>query len=173
MARHDCPAERFHVVLGRAHRAKIRRHRVPLRARVINLTHTSIWPISSRFALIRVLPASLRVRLGEQRAGAASEPLPHYEIPVAAVIGHPQFADGSLFNDVAVLMLAAAAPAGQQHIAPICLPAPTEPLLTECTVTGWGHDTLSGQLDTAQADCVSFRRFFPLPNERSFLLTRR
>lgn len=90
------------------------------------------------------------MRLGEQRVGASNEPLPHYEIPVAAVIGHPQFVDGSLFNDVAVLMLAAAAPGGQAHIAPICLPASSEPLLTQCAVTGWGHDTLSGQLHRAK-----------------------
>lgn len=114
-------------------------------------------------------PGSLRVRLGEQRVGATSELLPHYEIPVAAVIGHPQFADGSLFNDVAVLMLAAAAPSGQAHIAPICLPASTEPLLTQCAVTGWGHDTLSGQLDPAQADCL-VHCFFPVSQIRYYRL---
>lgn len=101
--------------------------------------------VATAFHCVRgVPPSSLRVRLGEQRVGASNEPLPHYEIPVAAVIGHPQFVDGSLFNDVAVLMLAAAAPDGQDHIAPICLPASSEPLLTQCVVTGWGHDTLSG-----------------------------
>ena len=95
----------------------------------------------------RISPSNLRVRLGEQRVGATNEPLPHYEIPVAAVIGHPDFAEGSLFHDTAVLMLAAAAPTGQDHISPICLPQQSEPQVSECVVSGWGHDTLSGKTD--------------------------
>lgn len=84
------------------------------------------------------------MRLGEQRAGANDEPLPHYEIPVMAIIGHPEFEDGALFHDVAVLALAAPAPSGQAHIAPICLPSQNEPQGSQCVVSGWGHDTLSG-----------------------------
>lgn len=91
-------------------------------------------------------PSNLIVRLGEQRVGANAEALPHYEIPVSAVVGHPEFADGSLFHDTAILMLSVAAPSGQPHVAPICLPASSEPQISECVVTGWGHDTLSGSI---------------------------
>ncbi|XP_059350546.1 uncharacterized protein KIAA1522-like isoform X2 [Daphnia carinata] len=90
------------------------------------------------------IPSNLIVRLGEQHVGTTNEPLPHYEIPVTAVVGHPDFAEGSLFHDTAVLMLAAAAPSGQAHIAPICLPTQSEPQVSQCVVSGWGHDTLSG-----------------------------
>ena len=82
--------------------------------------------------------------MGEQRVGATDEPLPHYEIPVTAVVGHPDFEEGSLFHDTAVLMLAAPAPSGQAHIAPICLPTQSEPQVSQCVASGWGHDTLSG-----------------------------
>lgn len=85
------------------------------------------------------------VRLGEQRVGSNEEILPHYEIPVMAVVGHPEFAEGSLFNDMAVLMLAQAAPSGLAHISPICLPTQSEQLIgQQCVATGWGHDTISG-----------------------------
>lgn len=94
----------------------------------------------------RVNPTTLRVRLGEQRVGITDEPLPHYEIPVSAVVGHPDFAEGSLFNDVALLMLSTPAPSGLDHIAPICLPSQQEQPSSQCIVTGWGHDTLSGTL---------------------------
>jgi hypothetical protein len=93
----------------------------------------------------RTIPSNLIVRLGEHHAGVTNEPLPHYEIPVSAVVGHPDFAEGSLFHDTAVLMLATAAPSGQAHIAPICLPTESEPQVSQCVVSGWGHDTLSGK----------------------------
>lgn len=94
---------------------------------------------------IRVPPTSLIVRLGEQRVGMMDEPLPHYEIPVSAVVGHPNFEEGSLFNDIAVLMLSSPAPSGLSYISPICLPSSSyEQLPNQCVVTGWGHDTLSG-----------------------------
>ena len=87
---------------------------------------------------------NLVVRLGEQRVGSNDETLPHYEIPVMAVVGHPEFAEGSLFNDMAVLMLAQVAPHGLAHISPICLPTQSEQLGQQCVATGWGHDTISG-----------------------------
>ena len=85
--------------------------------------------------------------MGEQRVGATDEPLPHYEIPVTAVVGHPDFEEGSLFHDTAVLMLAAPAPSGQAHIAPICLPTQSEPQVSQCVASGWSHDTLSGMFE--------------------------
>ncbi|EFX85180.1 hypothetical protein DAPPUDRAFT_313807 [Daphnia pulex] len=104
------------------------------------------------------IPSNLIVRLGEHHAGVTNEPLPHYEIPVSAVVGNPDFAEGSLFHDTAVLMLATAAPSGQAHIAPICLPTESEPQVSQCVVSGWGHDTLSGLqsgvLNKVQVDVV-------------------
>ena len=96
----------------------------------------------------RILPTNLVVRLGEQRVGANDETMPHYEIPVTAVVGHPEFAEGSLFNDMAVLMLAMAAPSGLAHISPICLPSPSEQVGPQCVASGWGHDTISGNLNS-------------------------
>ncbi|KAK4004907.1 hypothetical protein OUZ56_006635 [Daphnia magna] len=104
------------------------------------------------------IPSNLIVRLGEQYVSTTNEPLPHYEIPVTAVVGHPNFAEGSLFHDTAVLMLATDAPSGQAHIAPICLPSQSEPQVSQCVVSGWGHDTLSGLqsgvLNKVQVDVV-------------------
>ena len=94
-----------------------------------------------------VNPTSLRVRLGELRIGSAEEALPHYELGVAAVNGHPSFQEGSLFNDVAVLLLDQPV-TFSQHIGSICLPQFPQygEQLSQCVVSGWGQETLAGNL---------------------------
>ncbi len=112
--------------------------------------------ISDRFVLtvahcVRdVVPTSLVVRLGQMQLSASSQALAPQEIAVAAVMSHPDFKEGSLFNDVALLMLQRPV-AFDQHIGPVCLPSPqsTPAGPSQCLASGWGQDGLQGQKPAA------------------------
>lgn len=148
MARAHSPGERFHDVQRCAHQQQDGAHILPLRARVLTTSSVNVnGSVTTYFFSLyfcRVNPTSLKVRLGELQIGSGVEALPHYDVGVTAVNGHPSFQEGSLFNDVAVLLLEQPI-TFSQHIGSICLPQYAEQL-TQCIVTGWGQETLTGTL---------------------------
>ncbi|GLG97993.1 Phenoloxidase-activating factor 2, partial [Gryllus bimaculatus] len=84
----------------------------------------------------------LRVRLGEWDVNHDVEFYPYVERDVSAVVVHPEFYAGTLYNDLAVLRLSS--PVDLQahpHISPACLPqAHVDYAGSRCWTTGWGKD---------------------------------
>ncbi|KAK3917491.1 Phenoloxidase-activating factor 2 [Frankliniella fusca] len=84
----------------------------------------------------------LRVRLGEWDVNHDVEFYPHVERDVSAVVVHPEFYAGTLYNDLAIIRLVSAVDFSQSpHISPACLPDQyTEYAGSRCWTTGWGKD---------------------------------
>ena len=102
--------------------------------------------LNLQFCISRINPSSIRVRLGELQMASNNEPLRHQDIGVSAVMTHPKFEEGSLFNDIALMMLQQEAKI-DRHVGPVCLPsAQSAPSgAGACVATGWGADALAGQ----------------------------
>ncbi|XP_063239595.1 phenoloxidase-activating factor 2 [Bacillus rossius redtenbacheri] len=85
-------------------------------------------------------PRRLKVRLGEWNTQSTAEPYPFVECDIARVVVHPRHNPTDLRNDVAVITLKAAVPAGRfPHIRAACLPAPHQDFTNQrCWVAGWG-----------------------------------
>lgn len=88
---------------------------------------------------------NLSVRLGELRLTDQDEQLPYDEISVSAVIKHPDFQEGSLLNDIALLVLQRAAKY-DLHVRSVCLPSPQSMPsgAGHCVVSGWGQAAMAG-----------------------------
>lgn len=84
----------------------------------------------------------LRVRLGEWDVNHDVEFYPHVERDVSAVVVHPEFYAGTLYNDLAIIRLVSAVDFSQSpHISPACLPDQyAEYAGSRCWTTGWGKD---------------------------------
>lgn len=84
----------------------------------------------------------LTVRLGEWDVRDKTEFYPHVESPVSGLYVHPQFYEGNLENDIAVIRLAKRVDFSKYpHIAPVCLPPAGADFSSQlCTITGWGKD---------------------------------
>lgn len=84
----------------------------------------------------------LRVRLGEWDVRDRSEFYPHVESDVSGLIIHPEFYEGNLENDIAIMKIADPVDYTKYpHISPVCLPPPESDFSNQvCTITGWGKD---------------------------------
>lgn len=82
------------------------------------------------------------MRLGEWDVNHDVEFYPHVERDVSAVVVHPEFYAGTLYNDLAIIRLVSAVDFSQSpHISPACLPDQyTEYAGSRCWTTGWGKD---------------------------------
>ncbi|CAG0913570.1 unnamed protein product [Notodromas monacha] len=88
-------------------------------------------------------PSDLRVRLGEWDVNHDTEFYPHVELDVSAVVLHPEFYAGSLYNDIAILRLISYVDFSRNpHVSPVCLPSQYSELPAgyRCWTTGWGKD---------------------------------
>ncbi|KOC70334.1 Coagulation factor XI [Habropoda laboriosa] len=75
--------------------------------------------------------------------------LPFQDANVKAIVTHPLFYSGALFNDIAVVILNT--PVKQNvNVAPICIPQQglTFPVGTRCIGTGWGKNSFGGTYQT-------------------------
>ena len=84
----------------------------------------------------------LRVRLGEWDVNSDAEFYPNLEYSVESIVVHPQYQEGNLYNDLAVVRLSSRVDTDQHpHIGPICLPHPAQSVAgRRCYVSGWGKD---------------------------------
>jgi len=89
----------------------------------------------------------LRVRLGEWDVRDKSEFYPHVESEVSGTYIHPDFYEGNLENDIAVIKIGKPVDYTKQpHISPVCLPPPQSEFTGQtCTITGWGKDGWGSQ----------------------------
>lgn len=88
----------------------------------------------------------LKVRVGEWNTQSSDneeeKSISHQDIDVSQIIIHPNFNNGSMFNDVALIKLDSAAIL-KEHINTICIPNNEEQLNYDthsCVSTGWGKD---------------------------------
>jgi len=89
-------------------------------------------------------PASeLRVRLGEWDVNRETEFYPHVEKDVTSILIHPEFYQGNLYNDIALVKFEGFVDlARYPHVSPACLPPKYQDFTgSRCWVTGWGKDS--------------------------------
>lgn len=86
-------------------------------------------------------PGPLIARFGEWDTASTSEPLPYQESVVQAIVTHPQYYSGGLYNDIAILILETPVTYAV-NVMPVCLPNQMMTFSpgTRCWATGWGRD---------------------------------
>lgn len=84
----------------------------------------------------------LRVRLGEWDVNRESEFYPHVEKDVSSILIHPEFYQGNLYNDIALVKFDGFVDFQRNpHISQACLPPKYQEFAgSRCWVTGWGKD---------------------------------
>ncbi|KAJ4444116.1 hypothetical protein ANN_05905 [Periplaneta americana] len=104
--------------------------------------------ITSAHSLQNIESSDILVHVGEWKLNSNSQPKPIQVIQVAAIARHPNFDAGSLFNDLAILILSGPLKY-DEHVDKICLP-PRGQDVTQyqrtCTATGWGKKALQGNV---------------------------
>lgn len=98
----------------------------------------------------------LFVRVGDWDLSGVGEMFPSYDVEVQSVIVHEEFYAGNLQNDIALLQLKFPLDfSAMPHVGTICLPPSSEPIYSDCIVTGWGQ-----QLSTSEAkgDAATYSR---------------
>ncbi|CAL7939217.1 unnamed protein product [Xylocopa violacea] len=77
------------------------------------------------------------------------QPLPFYDANVKAIVTHPMFYSGALFNDIAVVVLNQPVKRNA-NIAPICIPQQglIFPAGSRCIGIGWGKNSFGGTYQT-------------------------
>ncbi|XP_060533201.1 serine protease filzig isoform X2 [Cylas formicarius] len=81
------------------------------------------------------------IKGGEWKLGIDEEPLPFQIVKVSAILRHPFYREGSMENDMAVLVLDEDL-RFTKNIGELCLPAPNQIPTQNCIVTGWGKRIL-------------------------------
>ena len=88
----------------------------------------------------------LKVRLGEWDVHREDEFYPYVERMVQEVIIHPDFFQGNLVNDIALIRLDSSVELSNPHILPACMPDSYETFVGHrCWVTGWGKNSFGHQ----------------------------
>ncbi|PSN51774.1 hypothetical protein C0J52_05279 [Blattella germanica] len=90
----------------------------------------------------------IAVQAGVWKLNSLNPPKPSQTSHVAAISRHPKFDAGSLFNDLAVLVLSQPLKF-DEHIDKICLPPKGQDisqLRGVCTATGWGKPAIQGNV---------------------------
>ncbi|KAK4017995.1 hypothetical protein OUZ56_000067 [Daphnia magna] len=98
----------------------------------------------------------LFVRVGDWDLSGIGEMFPSYDVEVQNTIIHEEFYAGNLQNDIALLQLKFPLDFSiMPHVGTICLPPSSDPIYSDCIVTGWGQ-----QLSTSEAkgDSSTFSR---------------
>ncbi|XP_077290833.1 phenoloxidase-activating factor 2-like isoform X3 [Arctopsyche grandis] len=94
---------------------------------------------------ITLAPWKLKVRAGEWDTQTKNEIFPHQDREVVKIIKHSHYLAGSLFNDIAMLILDKPVE-DMENIGYVCLPpAGIEPPNARCFSSGWGKDTFGAE----------------------------
>jgi hypothetical protein len=118
-----------------------------------------------KFMLFRSVESSdIVVEVGTWRLLVGNQPKPIQVVEVAAIARHPSFDAGSLFNDLAVLIL------GKQlkfddHVDKICLPSAGQDVTQfqrTCIATGWGKKALQGMTQDLILNLTASRKAFAI-----------
>lgn len=96
--------------------------------------------LTAAHCVSRRTPHELKVRMGEWDTQTTNEILPHVDKNVKEIILHEQYNKGTLYNDVALLVLDEPVE-WAENIRPICLPESQMNFdRARCVATGWGKD---------------------------------
>lgn len=100
---------------------------------------SSTTALTANHCLKSKIPANFIIRAGEWDRSSTLEFVPHQDRVVNAIISHPNYYSGGLYNDVAILKFEALNTL-QVNVKPLCLPDESDFVLpnTYCTVTAWG-----------------------------------
>ncbi|XP_065355924.1 phenoloxidase-activating factor 2-like [Calliphora vicina] len=102
--------------------------------------------LTASHCVIKRKPHQLVVRGGEWDTQNSNEILLHVDKPVKEIITHEKYNKGTLYNDVALLILEEPF-VWQENIRPICLPEPNANFdHSRCFATGWGKDKLGREV---------------------------
>lgn len=98
--------------------------------------------VTAAHCLKELEASDLKVRLGEWDVRDKSEFYPHVEYDVTGMYVHPEFYEGNLENDVALMRLKGRVDNTlYPHIGPVCLPQANNDFTGQvCRITGWGKD---------------------------------
>lgn len=107
---------------------------------------TSEWIVTAAHCIKRNTAADLKVRFGEWDVHRDDEFYPYVEKNVVDIIVHPDFYQGNLINDIALLRVDSPVDLHNPHIAPVCMPEPFDNFAGHrCWVTGWGKNAFGHQ----------------------------
>lgn len=114
----------------------------------VSLNNRIIYKIKLQNFLYSRQPGLLVARFGEWNTANNNEPSPFQESTVQAIVTHPQYYNGGLYHDVAVLILATPVTYAV-NIMPICMPQQgmTFQPGTRCLASGWGRSAFSMSTD--------------------------
>ncbi|KAJ3649345.1 hypothetical protein Zmor_021095 [Zophobas morio] len=88
---------------------------------------------------------SVKVRAGEWNIRTKDEPLPHQEVTVKEILLHPQYKPGTLWNDIALLILNEPFSLAE-NVGFICLPGGNFKVDDRnCLASGWGRREMERQ----------------------------
>lgn len=74
--------------------------------------------------------------------------LPSYDVEVQSVQIHEDFYAGNMQNDIALLQLKYPLDFNMMpHVGTICLPPSSDPIYADCTVTGWGQQMATSEVN--------------------------
>ncbi|XP_071520815.1 phenoloxidase-activating factor 2-like [Panulirus ornatus] len=104
------------------------------------------WLLTAAHCVSGFEPGDFQVRLGEWKVNSYDEPGQYYDIGVESITIHPDFNNGNLHNDIAVIKLVAPVHF-TYHINTVCLPESGQvfPAGERCFAIGWGKDAFEGQ----------------------------
>ncbi|XP_063912247.1 phenoloxidase-activating factor 2-like [Zophobas morio] len=107
---------------------------------------------------------SVKVRAGEWNIKNKDEPLPHQDVTVKEILLHPQYKPGTLWNDIALLILNQPSSL-TENVGFICLPAGKFKVdERNCLASGWGRREMERQRLSAVLRKVTV----PLVRKRTF-----
>ncbi|RWS06563.1 hypothetical protein B4U79_12276 [Dinothrombium tinctorium] len=107
---------------------------------------SDMWVATAAHCIKKNGPSDLKVRLGEWDVHREDEFYPFVEKYIDEIIVHPEFFQGNLVNDIALLRLDSPVDLSLPHIAAACLPDRFEDFSGHrCWVTGWGKDSFGHQ----------------------------
>lgn len=94
--------------------------------------------LTANHCLKSKIPSNFIIRAGEWDRASTLEFIAHQDRVVNAIISHPNYYSGGLYNDVAILKFEALKL--EVNVQPLCLPDESDivPPNTYCTVTAWG-----------------------------------
>lgn len=104
------------------------------------------WVLTAAHCIKENRAEDLKLRFGEWDVHRDDEYYPYVERFVTEIIIHPEFFQGNLINDIALIRFDSPVEFNSPHIASACLPEPFDNFVGHrCWVTGWGKNAFGQQ----------------------------
>lgn len=104
------------------------------------------WVLTAAHCIKENRAEDLKLRFGEWDVHRDDEYYPYVERFVTDIVIHPEFFQGNLVNDIALIRFDSPVEFNSPHIASVCLPEPQDNFVGQrCWVTGWGKNAFGQQ----------------------------